>query len=84
MSLIVVLGLLGIMIFKPDSQFFNQVKRKLLQESGHPRIVLSVIGVKETNFSKEHISPRIYLNNRYATKQRFCLVKNVRIYAASY
>ena len=39
-SLIVVLGLLGIMILKPDFQFFNQVKRKLLQESGHPRIVL--------------------------------------------
>ena len=50
--LIVALGLLGIMILKPDFPFCNQVKRKLIHESGHPRIVLKVIGMKETNFSK--------------------------------
>ena len=47
--LIVVLGLLGIMMFKPDFQIFNQVMSKLIQESGHPRIVRA-IGMKETNF----------------------------------
>ena len=30
------IGLLGIMMFKLDFQFFNQVKRKLIQKSGHP------------------------------------------------
>ena len=39
--------------------------------------------MKEANFSNELRAPTIYLNNRFATKQRFCLVKNERNYAAS-
>ena len=44
---VVVLGLLAIVILEPDFQFFKRARRKLIQESGHPRIVLQVNGMKE-------------------------------------